>query len=661
MLDLFLDYLFLDVNYIEIRMCTVLSICISNIALLVFHNTPYAATAGITFTTWSYFIGYCCIQLLSHYWLPDYFPAWKLRILIILHFIFSTLNLWNSIFAETAFIFTILHYILFASIVFIMGHCFNPWLMKLFISYRESNTDFVSWLNSLPTNESCALALKFAALCVIIGRTILLILAPNFPNTPYITLNVWICLEIIRNMSALLTYTIPSRLCRASAIRSERMIGLKTEFIKYISHELRSPMGVISTCLELLRKLPLSEAQAEHVEDIQVSSSIVIDILDDLLLYERIEREQIEMNLKVVNSCSLFRRIKDEFKHPAISFISESDAEPSLIRADRAKIRMIMNAFILPALRDPDGRVELRLDSRETFKALSSGKKSSRSNANPLLARSRISPYLAENSRECVVSIRCRSKVNSGSRKRGLGDRQFSRVGRDDHDASAFKLWIARQLIRLHGAEVTVVEDVPHEMIYIIAFPCVSDVKAVEESFQSQMSHALESRRQRESLMSKSKSLHLHDGAGEISIGIPARRPIHETASLKILIVDDSSMVRKMTVKLLASLAHNCDVAHDGDHALTKVRESLREGVDYDVILMDNQMPSMMGFEATRLIRQSGFLGIILGVTGNALDSDVQQFLTNGADDVIVKPLTKENFGKTLKAHIAKRYRCEGI
>ena len=514
-------------------------------------------------------------------------------------------------------------------------------------------------MNSLSTNESCALASKFAALFVVVGRTILLIFAPNLPNTPYITLKVWICLEIIRNLAALLTYTIPSRICRASAIRSEHMIGLKTEFIKYISHELRSPMGVICTCLELLKKLPLSEAQAEHVDDIKVSSSIVIDILDDLLLYERIERDQIEMNFKVVHACSLFRRIKDEYKHNSISFFNESNAESSFIRADRAKIRLIMNAFIGPALRDPNGRVELSLISQENFRILSSGKNGPNLNANAFLTKSRVSPYLVENSKQCVVSIRCCYKGNIVGQKRGLGSRQFTRVGRNDHDASAFKLWIAQQLIRLHNAEITVMEDVPHEVTYTIAFPCASHVEAKEDSIQSQVSHALESRRQRESHMSR--SLHLHDGAGEMSTDIPARRPIHEATSLNILIVDDSSMVRKMTAKLLVSLAHNCDVAHDGAQALTKVRDSLRKGVDYDVILMDNQMPSMMGFEATRLIRQSGFIGIILGVTGNALNSDIQEFLNSGADDVIVKPLTKENFVESLRARIASRNRCQAI
>ena len=657
LLDLLLDYIFLDVTHIEIRICTILSICISNIAVLTFRQSTFAATAAITFTTWSYFVGFCCIQLLTHYWLQNYFPLWKMRILIVLHFILSILNLWNSIFLATAFAFTILHYILFASIVLLMGHSFHPWLMTLVKSYRESKLGFFHWLETVPTDEVCALALKFAALCVIVGRSILLILFPSYPNTPSITLHTWICLEVIRNVSALLTYTIPSRICRATAIKSERMIGVKTEFIKFISHELRSPMGVILSGVELLANLQLTEEQAEHMDDIRVSSAVVVDILDDLLLYEKIERGQIEMNFRVVRAYSLFRRIVDEFKHPAITLHSECNTETNFIRADRAKIRMVLHALIGPALHDSEGKVEISLDCLEDQGELESEKKSSHSAANPFLSKSRISPYLTDESKQCVVTIRCCYKVKL-SQKKGLGNREFSRIGRDDHDASAFKLWIAQELIRLHGARVTVNEDIAYVQ-HKIVLPCVSGVQAVEESLKSQNSHPQESRRRLESCVSRS-SLPFIGENGLIGIDSTLRRS-HKASSLNILIVDDSSMVRKMTAKLLTSLEHSCDVAQDGVHAVSKVRDSLRDGTSYDVILMDNQMPNMMGYEATKLIRQIGFTGVILGVTGNALESDIQQFLQFGADNVIVKPLTKENFERCLNVRAANRFCCEGI
>ena len=115
-------------------------------------------------------------------------------------------------------------------------------------------------------------------------------------------------------------------------------------------------------------------------------------------------------------------------------------------------------------------------------------------------------------------------------------------------------------------------------------------------------------------------------------------RPLH------FLIVDDSAMVRKLTSQVVKSFAHTFTEAVDGEDAVSKVRSADTIGC-FDVILMDNQMPRMMGVEATRIIRQElGFQGLIFGVTGNALDEDLRAFVRNGANEVLIKPLTKDKF-----------------
>jgi CheY-like chemotaxis protein len=57
-------------------------------------------------------------------------------------------------------------------------------------------------------------------------------------------------------------------------------------------------------------------------------------------------------------------------------------------------------------------------------------------------------------------------------------------------------------------------------------------------------------------------------------------------------------------------------------------------------------MPIMTGTEASRQIRSNGYNRLIIGVTGNALDDDVEAFLTAGADCVIAKPLRAPALGK---------------
>ena len=128
--------------------------------------------------------------------------------------------------------------------------------------------------------------------------------------------------------------------------------------------------------------------------------------------------------------------------------------------------------------------------------------------------------------------------------------------------------------------------------------------------------------------------------------------------SLRILVVDDSKLNRKVIVKLMESLNHNCVEAADGKAAVDLVRESLQNEYPYDLILMDNQMPILLGSEATRIIRSDlKFEGIIFGVTGNVLQADIDNFFESGVDDIILKPLTTDKFIFCLKnAKIKRKY-----
>lgn len=53
--------------------------------------------------------------------------------------------------------------------------------------------------------------------------------------------------------------------------------------------------------------------------------------------------------------------------------------------------------------------------------------------------------------------------------------------------------------------------------------------------------------------------------------------------------------------------------------------------------------------EATRLLRDRGYLGCVVAVTGNAMDSDVQEFLAAGADAIVTKPMTKPKLRQILQ------------
>ena len=127
---------------------------------------------------------------------------------------------------------------------------------------------------------------------------------------------------------------------------------------------------------------------------------------------------------------------------------------------------------------------------------------------------------------------------------------------------------------------------------------------------------------------------------------IEEHRESHATSSdpltYDVLIVDDSSLNRKLLCKLFRASGHTCEEACDGLEAIEKVGARMARGpilnTTYDVVLMDYVMPNMDGPQATKAIRDLGYRGLIFGVTGNALGSDVNYFISCGADAVLAKP-----------------------
>ncbi|KAJ1435092.1 CheY-like superfamily, partial [Ochromonadaceae sp. CCMP2298] len=120
-----------------------------------------------------------------------------------------------------------------------------------------------------------------------------------------------------------------------------------------------------------------------------------------------------------------------------------------------------------------------------------------------------------------------------------------------------------------------------------------------------------------------------------------------------LLVVDDAMMSRKMLVRLLCAKKYTCVQAEDGLQALEVYRELLGRGGRLDAVLMDFEMPQMNGPTATWHLRQLGYSGLVIGVTGNVLPDDVSYFLSQGADYVLRKPLHMPDFEAKMDLHRA--------
>jgi len=116
-------------------------------------------------------------------------------------------------------------------------------------------------------------------------------------------------------------------------------------------------------------------------------------------------------------------------------------------------------------------------------------------------------------------------------------------------------------------------------------------------------------------------------------------RDTYRQYPLKVLIVDDAKSNRKLLKRLLENRDNVCDEAADGQEALNTVKEATSRGETYDLILMDYEMPVMNGPTAAREIRAIGIdQSFIVGITGNLMDEDVEHFKKCGANAVLPKP-----------------------
>src|SRR5436309_8336674 len=105
--------------------------------------------------------------------------------------------------------------------------------------------------------------------------------------------------------------------------------------------------------------------------------------------------------------------------------------------------------------------------------------------------------------------------------------------------------------------------------------------------------------------------------------------------TLRVLLAEDNPVNQQVAVAMLVKRGHQVHVSSNGREAVDAVRER-----DYDVVLMDIQMPEMDGFEATQAIRalpQGKDLPII-GLTAHALSGERERCLSHGMSDYLAKP-----------------------
>ena len=142
----------------------------------------------------------------------------------------------------------------------------------------------------------------------------------------------------------------------------------------------------------------------------------------------------------------------------------------------------------------------------------------------------------------------------------------------------------------------------------------------------------------------------------ELVAGTPAETGIAATPR-RVLLVEDNPINQKVALAILQRGGHRVDLAVNGQEAV-----DLALAAEYDLVLMDIQMPVLDGIEATRLIRAAGGPRAavpIVAMTANAMQGAREEYLAYGMDDYIAKPIGAKAMLKVIEINSLRRDTAE--
>lgn len=199
----------------------------------------------------------------------------------------------------------------------------------------------------------------------------------------------------------------------------------------------------------------------------------------------------------------------------------------------------------------------------------------------------------------------------------------------------------------------------------IMAAPALNGARVVILSFNAQRGEMLEARRMGVqgylSLPVRSRELHdtlamvlgLMPDADDVMVTRHVLSEVQQHQLARILVVEDNKVNQAVVVAMLKKMGLRAEVAENGQEALDVLAQR-----EYDLILMDMQMPVMDGLEATRQLRlreMGDRRTPVIAMTANVMSEDQASCLDAGMDDFVAKPIQAELFQQALNRWLVSR------
>lgn len=385
--------------------------------------------------------------------------------------------------------------------------------------------------------------------------------------------------------------------------QAEESSRLKTEFLANVSHEIRTPMNGIIGFVDLLAMENLSEQQAEWITIVRKCGQELLSLIDDILDISKIEADQLRVDLcqfAVLDILDDVRKLlAPSIKAKDLSFVIDcADDTPASMNSDPQRLRQILSNLLINALKFTDqGHISVR-----TRSDILHGHPAVRFEVTDT------GVGIAPEEQDIIFEV-FKQVDSSASRK---------------YEGSGLGLAICKRLTDLLGGRIWVESCLGKGTTFVFVLP-------LETPLPSSTANKIE--------LSKQDVV----------------SPMGEPAGIlrlegRVLLAEDSQINRNLFKIILERVGLQVDLALDGEQAVEMACDQ-----EYDLILMDIQMPLVDGLEAVRVLREKGLNTPIIAITAHAASQDCQRCLEIGFDGFLAKPLNQA----TLLAAVQEHVGCE--